>query len=67
MSDIDDWWEGCKKEAFERGRADALTGQPTHPYDDGDEMDAELALYYKDGFMDERLKLGNKFKWAGEK
>ncbi len=65
MIGIDEWWQQNLERHRNSGRADAERGvfaAPNHLSDDPQYLDENQA--YKEGFMERRKELGDKFKWA---
>ena len=63
---IDDWWLRNLEDYRQNGRSDAdrCVFNAPHWVSDEDPQDLDENQAYKDGFMERRKELGDKFKWA---
>ena len=62
----DNWWPWVLGEHRKDGRKDAEIGRFIEPYpaaDDHNPPELDENQAYKDGFMERRHELGDKFKW----
>jgi hypothetical protein len=66
MSTKSDWWQDILNGYKAEGRTDAEKGifDPPHYVTDDDPQYLDENEAYKDGFMEKRKELGDKFKWA---